>query len=346
MHLPWYIAKLLFSLQTDSVQSAEDPPPETTAETPAESTSPEDPLTELIDIFMRVWNLQLTEVDGQGITIGKIVIGGGMLILGFVIARYLSSFVTTHLLGKLSMTANSRAVVQRLTSYAFALIFTMVTLDFLGVPLTIFTLLGGALAIGIGFGSQNLMNNFISGLIILAERPIRIGDLIQMGDISGTITEIGGRSTKIRNQANVEIIVPNSTFLESNVINWTFSDDRIRTKVTVGFAYGSDTAAIREVLEQATQAHKRVIPEPKPFVLFQEFGDNALIFDVLFWINMRSQTERMTIESELRFEIDRLCRERDLVIAFPQRDVHLDTLSPLQIQLMRDKSDAPDSGEQ
>lgn len=324
MFIPFFQNLLLMNYQ----QPAETP---SAAETPPSKSN--DPLAELLDLFIRVWDLQLTEIDGQSITIGKIVIGGGMLVLGFIIARYLSSFVTNQLLGKLTMTANSRSVVQRLTSYAFALIFTMVTLDFLGVPLTIFTLLGGALAIGIGFGSQNLMNNFISGLIILAERPIRIGDLIQLDSINGTVVEIGGRSTKVRNQANVEIIIPNSKFLESNVINWTFSDDRIRTFVRVGFAYGSDTEAIKQTLTEATQRHKRVIPEPKPFVLFQDFGDNALIFDVLFWINMRSQTERMTIESELRFEIDRLCRQRKLVIAYPQRDVHLDTLSPLQVEI-------------
>lgn len=297
-------------------------------------------IEELIDIFMRVWNLKLTEVEGQSITIGKMAIGGGMLVLGFIIARYLSSFVVRSILGKLNMTENSRAVVQRLTSYAFALIFTMVTLDFLGVPLTIFTLLGGALAIGIGFGSQNLMNNFISGLIILAERPIRIGDLIQMGDINGTVTEIGGRSTKIRNQSNVEIIIPNSTFLESNVINWTFSDDRIRTRVSVGYAYGTDTTRIRDTLTEAATTHDRVLKDPKPLVLFQEFGDNALIFEVLFWINMRSQLERLTIESELRFTIDRLSNERKLTIAFPQRDVHLDTLSPLKVEVFQNKGDA------
>jgi small-conductance mechanosensitive channel len=325
-------ASLWLAFQTET-PAASDTSAQSAQASNATANPPVNLLDDFIDIFERVWQMQLTVVDDQPITIGKIIIAGSLLIAGFVIARFISGFVSKTFLSKLSMTENSRAMVQRLTSYAFALIFAMVTLDFLGVPLTIFTLLGGALAIGIGFGSQNLMNNFISGLIILVERPIRIGDVIQMDNVSGTIMEIGGRSTKIRDNSNVEIIVPNSKFLESNVINWTFSDDRIRTKVSVGYAYGSDTAMIKATLVQAAKAHPKILNTPDPIVLFHEFGDNALVFEVRFWINMKSQMERMIIESELRFEIDRLCRERNLVIAFPQRDVHLDTLSPLQVEV-------------
>jgi small-conductance mechanosensitive channel len=207
------------------------------------------------------------------------------------------------------------------------------------VPLTAFTVLGGAVALGVGFGSQNIINNFISGLILLAERPVKVGDLIQLGDLFGNIEHIGARSTRVRTGSNLEIIVPNSTFLQNNVINFTLSSDKVRTLVEVGVVYGSPTVTVTQLLRRAVVETGRVSKDPPPIILFTGFGDNSLNFEVHFWIRMRTVMDRLQVESAVRYRVDQLFREEGIVIAFPQRDVHLDTASPLQIQMVEPAAD-------
>jgi small-conductance mechanosensitive channel len=202
--------------------------------------------------------------------------------------------------------------------------------------LTLFTFLGGAVAIGVGFGAQNLINNFISGFIIMAEQPIKIGDLIEIEGTFAMVEEIGARCTRIRTGANVHILVPNSSFLEKNIINWTLSDKEVRAQVTIGIVYGSPVREAERIILEVANEHKRVKKHPKPFVLFNDFGDNALIFDLYFWIRMERIMDRRIVESEIRFRIDELFREAGIVIAFPQRDVHLDIQKPLKFHMVKD----------
>jgi small-conductance mechanosensitive channel len=203
----------------------------------------------------------------------------------------------------------------------------------------VFTLAGGAIAIGIGFGSQKIVNNFISGLILLAERPIKVGDLIEVGETFGEVESIGARSTKIKSFDNFHIIVPNGAFLEQNVVNWTHSDNLVRVRLQVGVAYGSPTRRVEELIQQAVRELEEVVTPPEPIVLFDDFGDNALIFEALFWIIMKRPMDRRKALSAVRFRIDELFRENNIVIAFPQRDVHLDNLKPLQVRLLESDSD-------
>jgi small-conductance mechanosensitive channel len=211
--------------------------------------------------------------------------------------------------------------------------FGFISLELTNVPLTIFTFLGGAVAIGVGFGSQNILNNFISGLILLAEQPIRVGDLIDIDGLSGNVEKIGARSTRVKTGANLEIIVPNSKFLESNVTNWTLSDTRMRTVVKVGVAYGSPTERVAAILKQAVDECPLALPAPEPIILFKDFGDNSLSFEVHFWIYVRTMMQARKIESDLRYIIDGLLRAADISIAFPQRDVHLDTVKPIEVNI-------------
>lgn len=289
---------------------------------------------ELVKGLRDVWYVKIAEVDEKPITIGKVIIGGLLILLGVWAARILSLILGKKLLPRFGLNSNASAAFQTVIFYLMICIFTLIALQIINIPITVFTLLGGAVAIGIGFGSQNIMNNFISGLILLAERPIKIADVIQFGDLRGKVVRIGARSTRIRTSDNIDIIVPNSAFLENNVINWTLQDNQIRTKVGVGFAYGSDTAKAKEILLQACKENKSILQTPAPVVLFTEFGDNALLFEVHFWIIMDSFLTKFSIESEMRFQINELCNQAELVIAFPQRDVHMDTLKPLEIRLL------------
>jgi potassium-dependent mechanosensitive channel len=213
----------------------------------------------------------------------------------------------------------------------------MFSLNVLNVPMTVFSFLGGALAIGAGFGSQNIVNNFISGLILLAERPIRVGDTIQLDAWTGTVTQIGARSTKITNGSNHEIIVPNSKLLETSVVNWTLTDDTVGCSITLGAAYGSPTREVQRLLMLAAKEHSEVLDEPAPIVAFKDFGADALLFELRFWVNLRA-TNKGEVESELRFRIDELMADRGIVLAFPQRDVHLNVLRPIEVRLRETKS--------
>ena len=280
------------------------------------------------------WGFQITVIDERPITLGKLIMGLFLLVFGVWISKMLSRTIGKRVLIKIGMDKSAAGSFQTLLFYLLIIVFSMFTLELVNVPLTVFTLLGGAIAIGVGFGSQNLMNNFISGLILMAERPIKIGDLVQVGDLYGTVTSIGTRSTHVLTGTNVDILVPNSEFLEQKVVNWTLGDDRVRTHVVVGVAYGSPIREVKEVLLLAAKNHQQVLADPEPFVLFTDFGDSALVFEIQFWIRMKTQMDRKRIESDLRFSIDDLCNERQIVIAFPQRDVHLDTLKPLDIRLL------------
>ncbi|MCH7701319.1 MAG: mechanosensitive ion channel [Planctomycetes bacterium] len=296
-----------------------------------------DRISSLSRPFLAVWRYELTSVDDRPITVSKIVIGILLLVVGVSVTRYFSRFVGRRLLPRVGLDEGAAAAIQSILFYVLVLTLGLVSLRVVNVPLTAFTIVGGALAIGVGFGSQNLINNFISGLILLVERPIRVGDLIEIDKLLGTIQHIGPRSTHVRSAENIDIIVPNSTFLERNVINWTLSDDRYRAHVVIGLAYGSPTREAAKLIRRVVDEHGKILKTPKPIVLFTEFGDNALNFEVHFWIRMRRMMDRRMIESDIRYRIDALFREAGIVIAFPQRDVHLDTATPLEVRLLPDQ---------
>ncbi len=282
-----------------------------------------------------VWVAELFVVEGRSITIGKLVVGLTLLLVGIWIARVVSRVVARIALGRFKVNQGAAAALQAILFYVLVITIAMFALRLINIPLTVFTVLGGALAIGIGFGSQNLMNNFISGLIMLAERPIRVGDLIQIGDLHGIVQHIGARSTRVLTPNNIDIIVPNSSFLETNVTNWTLTEDKIRTQVVVGVAYGSPTREVIRLMKKAAEDHGLVLEKPAPIVLFTDFGDSALVFELIFWIRMRRMMDRRMVESDLRLRINELFKDARITVAFPQRDVHLDSVEPIQVQLLQ-----------
>ncbi|MCA9123262.1 MAG: mechanosensitive ion channel [Planctomycetaceae bacterium] len=282
-----------------------------------------------------VWNMEITKVDDHSLTVGKLLLGVFLIFCGFILARMLSRSLGYRLQqGRIHMNESGAAALQSLSFYVLLVCFTLTALKFVNVPLTMFTFLGGAIAIGVGFGSQNIVNNFISGLILLAERPIKVGDLIQIDELFGNVEHIGARSTIIRTGNNLDIIVPNSTFLENNVVNLTRGDDKLRTNVKVGIAYGSPTREATKLMKYAAVEHGRILNSPEPFVWFVEFGDNSLNFEVHFWVKVRNISDRTRIESDVRFRIDQLFREAGITIAFPQRDIHIDATTPIPIRMI------------
>ena len=297
-------------------------------------------LDRLLVPLAAVWNYVLASPDGRAITIGNLATGLLLVVLGFVLSKWISRAFANRLLQRFGMTPANVGLLQSVAFYVLLVTFSLFSLHIANIPLAVFTVLGGAIAIGVGFGSQSVVNNFISGLVLLAERPIRVGDTIQIDDLYGKVESIGTRSTRLRTATNLDITVPNSSLLQNNVVNWTLSNNLIRTHVCVGVAYGSPTREVTKLLRHAVDDHGQVLRKPAPFVLFTEFGDNALQFEVHFWVRMESITVRYKIESDVRHRICSLLAEAGIVIAFPQRDVHLDTLRPMDVRLV--PADAPE----
>ena len=279
-----------------------------------------------------VWRTELTSLEDHPITVGKVVTALALLVVGLLLARFVSALFGRIARRRTSLEEGAVAAFQALAYYALALLFVLLALRSASIPLTVFTILGGAFAIGVGFGSQTLIANFISGLILLVERPIKVGDLIELDGTLGRVESIGLRSTRVRTFDNIHIIVPNSSFLEKNVVNWNLSDDIVRAQVNVGVAYGSPTRRVEELLLQAAREHPRTLDQPPATVLFMDFGDNALHFRLYSWLRVRDVLDRRLIESDLRHRIDELFGQSGVVIAFPQRDVHLDVTRPLQVE--------------
>ena len=281
-----------------------------------------------------VFAFELTAIDDQPITVGKALSALLLLLAGVMASGRASRSFGRVLARRAGLEPGVAGAAQTGTFYILLISFTLLALRLVNFPLTAFTVAGGALAIGIGFGSQNILNNFISGLIIMFERPIRSHDLVEIEGTHGTVEQVGLRSTRIRAQDGRHIVVPNSFFLENNVVNWTLSDELVRGMLAVGVIYGSDTRLVDQLIDRALLENDRVLREPAPVILFANFGDNSLDFHVFFWTRSRTPMGLQSVMSTLRFTIDRLFREAGLVIAFPQRDVHLDSASPIQIELI------------
>ena len=202
------------------------------------------------------------------------------------------------------------------------LIFT--SLEVLSIPLTAFAFVSGAIAIGVGFGAQNIINNFISGWILMWERPIRIGDFLEVGNAKGVVETINTRSTRIRRNDGVHMLIPNSQLLENTVTNWTLIDGNARSSVSVGVAYGSDVILVKKLIQQVLDDHDAILVNPKSSVLFDDFADSSLVFNAIFWVCAESETMLRKVRSDIRFSIYAVFEQHNVVIAFPQRDIHID----------------------
>lgn len=286
----------------------------------------------------KIWSYEIIELDDNtALTVDKLVIGLFLLAVAFNLSRWLASLLSARVLPRFGLNTHAASAFKTILFYILLLTFALTALRIIEVPLTIFAVLGGAVAIGIGFGSQTIASNFMSGLILLAERPVRVGDFIDVNGVVGTVQQIGARSTRIKTPTNIEMILPNSTLLDNNLVNWTLTDQVVWLAVEVGIAYGSPTREASKLIMKAAEEHGRVLNTPPPRVLFDSFGDNSLNFRLFFAINMNQPSDRLSIPSDLRYRIDNLFRDADITIAFPQRDVHLDTLSPLQVELKRSR---------
>ncbi len=289
------------------------------------------------------WNFELWSFGDTAVTVKKAVAALLILVFGIIAVKYCIDLVIRRLLMRTRLQPGAVAAIDKMLFYCAVLLVVLLALRLVNIPLTIFTFLGGAVAIGFGFGAQNLINNFISGLVIMAERPIKVDDIIEVDGHFARVEEIGTRCTRIRTGENVHILVPNSSFLEKNIVNWTLSDKLVRAHVSVGVAYGSPVREVERLMLQAAQEHPNIQKTLKPFVVFSDFGESSLVFELHFWQSMQGMMDIRILCSDVRFRVDELFRHAGIVIAFPQRDVHLNTLRPLEVTLRQPPAFTPGS---
>jgi small-conductance mechanosensitive channel len=291
-----------------------------------------------MDKFSSFWNYQLFQIGGAEYTVGQFLLLVILLFVGFGVSKLLGNLFSKRL-SRTSLRPQAIQTLQRVLFYLLIMGVVFAALSLLRIPVTAFAFLTGAVAIGVGFGAQNIINNFISGWILMTEQPVRVGDFIEIDQHTGVVERIGNRSTRIRRVDGVHMLVPNSQMLERVVVNWTLIDHQIRTAVRVGVAYGSKPHHVVEILSKAIRSQPDVLDDPSPRVIFEDFGDNALIFDAIFWCNVGGERELRQIRSNIRLKISELFAEERITIAFPQRDVHIDGSGPLQVEMVNNDKD-------
>jgi small-conductance mechanosensitive channel len=215
----------------------------------------------------------------------------------------------------------------RIGHYIVMIIGTIFAFQFVGIDLSGLAVIAGLLSVGIGFGLQNITSNFMSGIILLFERPIKVGDRITVGDVVGDVMAINMRSTTVQTLNNITIIVPNSEFVSSTVTNWSHGDPKVRVDIEVGVSYGSDLDTVLESLKEVAEEHPDVLKNPEPDVLLSEFGDSSWNMILRVWIP--SPKKYYVFQSEINCNIVRKFREKNIEIPFPQRDLHV--RSPLPV---------------
>ena len=257
------------------------------------------------------WNYEFFPVNDQPITVGKVVKLVIFLLAGVIAARVLSRLFGRRLLPHFGLNEGASHAVQSIAFYALSASFGVLSFQVVHIPLAAFAFLGGAVAIAIGFGSQDIANNFMSGIILLAEQPIRVGDIILVDGVQGTVDHIGPRSTRIKTDANHELIVPNSKLLSDKVTNLTLSDSLIQAAIAVTLPGRMPIGQAKRLLLEAARSHPAVLNEPAPYVLFKQLGAASMDFELHFWLNLDDETRSAVTQSELRETISELFLQGD-----------------------------------
>ncbi|MDN4016534.1 mechanosensitive ion channel domain-containing protein [Zwartia panacis] len=283
----------------------------------------------------------VSEIDGRkvtvsyGVTLGKSIVAILLFVLGYWLFSKVLQGLQIFLVRRFGISDQLASVIRRWVMILLAIGLIVFVLNLARIPLTVFAFMGGALAIGVGFGTQTIIKNFISGIIILFERKVRVGDIIELGGTIGHVTAVDMRATTIRGFDGVEALVPNSSFLETQVTNWTYSNQQIRRELRIGIAYGADTRVTEQLLLTAAANHPSTLKTPAPEVFFEDFADNALIMVLVYWVELGPKLAARSVDSDLRHAIYQQLTEAGIAIPYPQRDVHLNVTAPLPVSVSR-----------
>lgn len=296
-----------------------------------------------------IWNYELQsieetiQVEGRevqstrSVTVGKSIGAVVILIVGYLLISWTIRLVFALLVKRLGLSAASASLAQRWLRLIAVATLVLLSVHLVDIPMKVFAFMGGALAIAAGFGAQTLLKNLISGIMLLAERPVRVGDLVDVGTIRGRISTIGIRVSTIHTSKGMDMLIPNSMLVEEKLINWTYSNHEVRWEIPIGVAYGSDVDQVTAILVAQAQAHPAILDQPAPLVLFEEFGDNALVFILRFWLRMVPGVDERRVASDLRYAILAALNAANIEIPFPQRQLHLAANGPLEVRMVGER---------
>ncbi len=300
----------------------------------------------LVGVSKKIWQYELFTVDDvllvdnrevkttRGVTIGKSVGAIGILIFGFLLVSWLIRSAIGLAERRIGLKSSVATQIRRWLTVVATATLIILSFNLVQIPLSVFAFLGGALAIGAGFGTQNLIKNLISGLMLLVERPIRMGDLVEVDGIKGRVTSIGIRFSTIHSADGVDTLIPNSELVEKKLVNWTYSNPDARREIRVGVAYGTDPVQVKNLIKSAALAHPDVMTQPEPTVVLDDLGDSALMFSLRYWIRLGAGTDGREVDSDLRCEILDKLAAAGIDVPYPQRDVRLQMAQPLTVALM------------
>jgi len=265
------------------------------------------------------WN---TPLPGVNLSLFQIFLLVALLIAVFWLSSRTKRFLFNRFLAKSGLDRSLQYAIAQIVSNIVLIVGIFIVLDNAGIHLGALTVFAGAVGVGVGFGLQNIASNFISGLVILAERPITVGDRVEVAGIAGQVQHIRARSTVIVTNDNITMIVPNTKFIDSPVTNWTYGDPRVRFRIPIGVAYGSDVNRVREALIAAAREHPAALSDPAPSVFLDKFGDSTIDFELVVW-SMEMSYRPRRFKSDLNFLIDKHLRAAGIEIPNPQRDLHI-----------------------
>jgi potassium efflux system protein len=267
------------------------------------------------------WSLTGFRIGDRVFSITDVVAGMVAFIILLAIVRFTQHFIRQRILLHTRIDSGVRDSLITVIGYVGLVIAAMIAITITGIDLSGLTIVAGALSVGVGFGLQSIVNNFVSGLILLAERPIKVGDWVQVGNYEGVVQRISVRSTEIKTFERASVILPNSDLISSAVINWVHQDKTGRIDLLVGVSYDSDPEEVRRILLEVAEQNETILKNPAPYVLFRDFGSDALMFELRGFVS--DVTRRLRISSQLRFSIEKAFREAGISIPFPQRDLHI-----------------------
>ena len=277
----------------------------------------------IYNTFVNTFSSSVFSLGGNDFSILSLLILVGLFIAAIILSSYITDVLRTNVLQVTRMTRGSQEIITTIVKYGLILLSSIILLQAYGLNLSSLALIGSALGVGIGFGFQDIARNFASGIVLLFERSIQVGDFIQVGDHLGVVEEVRTRSIVLKTLDRISIIVPNSRFLSEEVINWNHRRSVTRIHLPIGVEYGSDVKKVKAALLQAAAEHLEVLRNPPSQVFFTEFGDSSLNFELLVWTSDPSR--QAPLKSDLYFRIEEIFREQQIFVPFPQRDVNLKT---------------------
>ncbi|MBR2208348.1 MAG: mechanosensitive ion channel, partial [Synergistaceae bacterium] len=290
------------------------------------------------DTVMGFLNTELWQGEGYSVTVSKLIIAVAVFLSSFFLSSWGSKWIKRRMLKRFNASITAANGVQRIVFYILWVVFALIALNIVKIPLTAFAFMGGAFAVGIGFGMQNIFNNLISGFIVIFSRPFKVNDIVDVMGVQGTVEDIGSRSTTIKTWDGFDVILPNRYFLENSVTNWTKSDLKKREVLKVGVSYDSDSREVEKILLDVTKEHSQVLKSPAPFVIFKNFGDSALEFEIYYWIELRTSAGAK-VSSDIRHHIMSAFAREGISIPYPQRDIRIIKDEPEKKEEQEEQSD-------